>query len=266
MPETAPVPLPQDPTPGSPRGPRRKGPAAAAAPIRPVVEDVARQAFLRSISHELRTPLNAVIGFSEILADELYGPLGAPQYKEYAEIVRQSGHKLLKLVNQTVEMVRLESGAADLAARAEPLEPALRSVLAGLQAQADAKALFWQVEGTADLPSLMVDARGLRTMLDGLLQNALNRSPAEGVVSVAARSLSTRVVIEITDEGGACSAADLPRLLRPFELMDPALAGKTEGVGLGVPLSRLMAEASGGTLRLRSTDGGLTAALSLPRA
>ena len=92
-----------------------------------------RRSFLRMVSHELRTPLNTVIGFSEIIACELYGPLGAPQYKEYAELVRQSGHRLLKLLNQVIEIARLEDGVVDLDLRPEALDHAIDDALATLK-------------------------------------------------------------------------------------------------------------------------------------
>src|SRR3954464_13466368 len=91
-----------------------------------------KRSFLRMVSHELRTPLNSILGFSEILASELYGPMGAPQYKEYAQIIRGSGAKLLKLVNQVLEIARLQSGAADLNIRAESVESAVEDVIGPL--------------------------------------------------------------------------------------------------------------------------------------
>src|ERR1700747_1095191 len=101
---------------------RREGPPASA-----------RRDFLRMVSHELRTPLNSIIGFSEILGSELHGPLGRPQYREYAEITRGSGHKLLKLVNQVLEIARLEGGAMDFNLRPESLDAAVEDVIVALQ-------------------------------------------------------------------------------------------------------------------------------------
>src|SRR4051794_17284499 len=113
---------------------------AHAAPLQPLAQpralarleaamDDQKRSFLRMVSHELRTPLNSILGFSEILTAELYGPLGTAQYKEYAEIIHGSGRKLLKLVNQVLEIARLEGRAMDLDAQAEPLEAALDDVL-----------------------------------------------------------------------------------------------------------------------------------------
>ncbi len=129
------------------------------------------------VSHELRTPLNAIIGFSEIIACELYGPLGSPQYKEYAEHVRTSGHKLLRLVNQVLEIARLEGHALDLAVVAEPLDHAVEDAMMSLRdeiAARDAQIVVINTEGPGvALPTVMADARGLRTLLVNLLQNAI---------------------------------------------------------------------------------------------
>src|SRR5690606_14648823 len=111
------------------------GAPAARPDRRAAILEANERAFLRLASHELRTPLNSILGFSEILSAELYGPLGAPQYKEYAEIIRESGQRLLKLVNQLLDIARLQQGggAAELVARAEPLDPVIDDVLQGLR-------------------------------------------------------------------------------------------------------------------------------------
>src|SRR3954469_11455116 len=104
-----------------------------------------KRAFLRLVSHELRTPLNSILGFSEIISAELYGPLGAPQYKEYAEIIRGSGKKLLKLVNQVLEIGRLQGLKLDVGA--EALEPAFDEVIAGLGEDLAARSVRIRVVG-----------------------------------------------------------------------------------------------------------------------
>lgn len=234
--------------------------------VGPAAADEVKRAFLRMASHELRTPLNAIIGFSEVISSELYGPLGQPQYREYAEIIRQSGHQLLTLVNQVLEMARLEGGAAELHPEVEPLGPALREAVA--ERSHDLRARKAQVilpEG--ELPDVLVDGRGLSTMLGALLENAVQNSPEGGVVTVRVRCAERRVTVEVEDQGPGCDARDLPRMLRPFEQGEGALARKAAGAGLGLPIARLLAEASGGALRLSShPGGGLTAHLTLPRA
>ena len=230
------------------------------------VLDERRRSFLRMVSHELRTPLNTVIGFSEIIACELYGPLGAPQYKEYAELVRQSGHRLLKLVNQVIEIARLEDGVVDLDLRPESLDHVIDDVLGSLKEDIAARSVRIMVEDREDLPSVLADGRGLRTMLLNLLQNAITHSPPGALVNLRGRrALAGTVEIEIEDHGAGVEPADLPRLLRPFEQGGETLTRNTEGAGLGLPITQLLAGAMRGQLRLRSTPGeGFTAIVTLP--
>src|SRR5437868_434346 len=117
----------------------RAGATARAQARLEAAMDEKKHSFLRMVSHELRTPLNSILGFSEIISQELYGPLGAPQYKEYASIIRASGHRLLKLVNQVIEIARLEGHAMDLTPQAEVLDHALDDVLDGLRDEIKAR-------------------------------------------------------------------------------------------------------------------------------
>src|SRR5438046_2125920 len=125
--------------------------------------DEQKRSFLRMASHELRTPLNSIIGFSEIIAKELCGPLGSPQYKEYAEHVRLSGHKLLRLVNQVLEIARLEGHVTDLDLTPEPLDHAIDDALDSLREEITSRGVRVRVEGEGSLPAVMADPRGLRT-------------------------------------------------------------------------------------------------------
>src|ERR1700744_957646 len=118
----------------------------------------ARPSFLRMISHELRTPLNSIIGFSELLLQEPRGPLGASEYGEYAKIISGSGAKMLRLVNQIVEIVRLESQAADLDLRPEPLETLVEEVLQSLRQEAQALGVAIEVEDIGHMPWVLADA------------------------------------------------------------------------------------------------------------
>jgi signal transduction histidine kinase len=229
--------------------------------------DARRRSFLRMVSHELRTPLNTVIGFSEIIACELYGPLGAPQYKEYAELVRKSGHRLLKLVNQVIEIARLEDGVVDLDLQPEALDHAIDDALATLKDEIAAKALRVVVADAGFLPHVVADGRGLRTVLQNLMQNAVSHSPTGGLISIGAIEGPRGVEIVISDRGPGVETASLPRLLRPFEQGGEALTRSSQGVGLGLPISDLLARAMNGQLRLRSTPGnGFTAIITLPPA
>ncbi len=226
-----------------------------------------RRSFLRMVSHELRTPLNTVIGVSEIIACELYGPLGAPQYKEYAELVRQSGHRLLKLLNQVIEIARLEDGVVDMDLRAEPLDHAIDEALATLKDEIAAKTLRVIVAERDVLPAVIADSRGLRTALQNLLTNAVTHSPVGGLISIGAIRSERGVELVISDRGPGVEPASLPRLMRPFEQGGDALTRSHEGAGLGLPISALLVRAMHGQLRLKSKPGeGFTAIVTLPPA
>jgi signal transduction histidine kinase len=251
------------PSPEAPAAIRRE----AARARREAALDEQKRSFLRMVSHELRTPLNAVIGFSEIVSSEVYGPLGAPQYKEYAELIRQSGYKLLKLVNQVVDIAKLEGHAMDLDLEAEPLDYALDEALGGLRQEIADRRLKVVVENEGKLPSVLADSRGLRTMLVNLLQNAVCYSPDGGAVTIRAVPHADMVDLEIQDEGEGVPADDIPRLMRPFEQGENALTRSAQGAGLGLPIVALLSQAMGGSLRLRSAPGeGMTAVICLPAA
>jgi len=258
--------------------PRPARPSVPASPVdrldnppAPACQDSAaedaKRAFLRTVSHELRTPLNAIIGFSEILAAELYGPLGARQYREYAEHVRQSGYRLLKLVNQVLEIARLQGDAIDLSAEIQPLDHVLDDVLDQLREDHRASGVRVVVENEGRLPSVRADAKGVRTLLFNLLQNAMLHGAGGGLVEVRAGRREARIEIEVRDHGAGVDPADIPRLLAPFEQGDGALTRTGRGAGLGLPIARLLAAAMGGQLQVSSRPGeGLLAKVTLPAA
>jgi signal transduction histidine kinase len=219
------------------------------------------------VSHELRTPLNSIIGFSELIAKEVCGPLGSPQYKEYANHVRQSGLKLLGLVNQILEIARLEGYPTDLDPIPELLDHAFDDVLDGLREEIAARSIRISLEDEGHLPGVVADPRGLRTILTNLLNNAIGFSPEGGEVRIRAHPLLGRVRIQIEDDGEGIDPKEIPRLLRPFEQGQNALTRSTEGTGLGLPIVVLLCRAMGGSLRLISEPGkGLRAEVILPSA
>ncbi len=241
---------------------------AAARARRQQALDDQKRSFLRMVSHELRTPLNAVIGFSEILSCELYGPLGAPQYKEYASLVHESGLKLLRLVNQIVEIARLEGHVTDLDLGEESLDDAVEDVILQLRGEASNRGVSIVAPEVGTLPCLRADGRGLRTILTNLLQNALTHSPQGGLVVIEAKQINGGMVeIEVRDHGEGADPADLARLIRPFEQgerhPDPVVGRRGPG-----PADRRPADpAMDGSLRLKSTPGhGFTAIVTLPEA
>ncbi|WP_334164708.1 sensor histidine kinase [Phenylobacterium sp.] len=239
--------------------------AAAQQSRRDAAFEDQKRSFLRMVSHELRTPLNSILGFSEILATELYGPLGDPQYKEYAEIIRGSGAKLLKLVNQVLEIARLESGAAEMNARAEPLECVLEDVTGALKEELVTRDVALSIDGSAEHILILADPKALRTVVGNLLQNAVTFSPDGGEVKVRVERCGDSVEIVIEDQGEGVDPADLPRLLKPFEQGENALTRRAHGAGLGLAICDLNCQAMGGTLKLASAIGqGVTARVRLP--
>lgn len=245
----------------------------ASVPARPASQQARRDAafdeqkrsFLRMVSHELRTPLNSILGFSEILASELYGPLGDPQYKEYAEIIRGSGAKLLKLVNQVLEIARLEGGAVDLSLHPEPLDAAIDDVTASLKQEMVERDVGLAVDASAHDLLVQADPKGLRTVLGNLISNAVAFSPDGGEVRIRAQRFGHEVEVAIEDDGDGVDPADLPRLLKPFEQGENALTRSAGGAGLGLAICDLTCQAMGGRLKLVSAVGeGMSARVRLP--
>ena len=237
-------------------------PSAAAAPA----FEEQQKSFLRLVSHELRTPLNSILGFSEILASELYGPLGAVQYRQYAEIIHSSGEKLLKLVNQVVEIARLQSGDIEFVIQAEPLAPIIEKLGEGLEAALAARGLRLAIE-PCQIAEAFIDGRAVRGVLTNLLQNAIAFSPDGGLITVSAHAIEAGLEIVVRNEGDGVDPADLPRLLRPFEQGENALTRQAEGAGLGLAICDLTCQAMGGRLELVSARGeGFAAHIVLPTA
>jgi signal transduction histidine kinase len=220
-----------------------------------------KHAFLRLVSHELRTPLNSILGFSEILSAELYGPLGAPQYKEYAEIIRGSGKKLLKLVNQVLEIGRLEGLELDVGP--EALESAIDDAIAS--ASGDFSRGVHIARGPQhDPPLVLADPWGLRTVLTHLLQNAAMFAPDDGEVRIRTEIREGYLYVLVEDDGEGIDPAELPRLMRPFEQGQNALVRRVEGAGLGLPICELTCRAMGARLQLTSAPGaGMSARVRL---
>jgi signal transduction histidine kinase len=225
----------------------------------------AKRSFLRMISHELRTPLNSIIGFSDVLRQQPNGPL-APQYLEYAAIIGDSGAKMLKMVNQIVEIVRLESQAADLDAHPEPLESLVEEVLLSLRHEARAVDVRLAAEDLEAMPWVQADPKAIKIVLGNLLHNAMAHAPEGDVVTVRARRAGRDVVIEVEDHGPGADAADVARLLRPFEKGLTPGRGH-DGAGLGLPIALLYSRAMGGDLDIRTGLGqGFTAVVTVPAA
>ncbi len=233
----------------------RAGAAAEAA-------SAAKSRFLATISHELRTPLSAVIGYAEAL-------LAAPppqEAAEYAAAVRESGQQLLALIDDILDVAR--AGEADTKALAMPIDAAaLAAALAtAMQGAAADGGITFGVDIAPDLPEVLGDERRLRRVLLALLGNAVKFTPPGGAVRLTVSVIEGCVAFRVIDSGIGIAAEDIPRAFEPFTQLDASLARRFPGSGLGLHLSRLLAEAMGATLTLESTpDEGTTATLRLPR-
>ncbi|HEY0436382.1 MAG TPA: HAMP domain-containing sensor histidine kinase [Phenylobacterium sp.] len=224
-----------------------------------------KHAFLRMVTHELRTPLNSILGFSELISQELYGPLGAPQYKEYADIIRGSGKRLLMLVNQVLEIGRLQG--LSLEVRPEPLEPALEEAIAGLDDILSERSLRARIIPAEPRLAVLADPWGLKTVLGALLQHACACSPQRGEVRVRIASGHGFVDLFVEDDGPGVPPERLLKLAEPFEPPREGHAGGAEAAGLGLTICELTCRAMGARLSFRSPGGkGLSARVRLPAA
>ncbi|GJE17717.1 PAS domain-containing sensor histidine kinase [Methylobacterium marchantiae] len=215
----------------------------------------AKSEFLATMSHELRTPLNAIMGFAELMETGVYGSLGSPRYTEYCRDIRSSGDYLLSVIDDILDMSRIESHRVRLALREVPLDGAIQNALKLVTEPARAKSLTIDVDTVAGL-TLLVDARALHQILVNLLQNAVKFTPGgDGRIVVKARPSGDRIHIFIEDTGIGIPKAALRRLGSPFQQVETNLTRTHKGSGLGLAIARSMAQLHGGSLRIRSEEG-----------
>jgi signal transduction histidine kinase len=229
--------------------------------------NLSKTQFLANMSHELRTPLNAVIGFSEVIAGEMFGPVGTPRYKEFAADILSSGRHLLEVINDILDIAKLQSGKADVLRRPVHVEGVIEESLRIIREQAAAAGVALRQQIEAGLPPVESDATRLRQILLNLLSNAVKFTPAGGDILLSAECYAGGVRIAVRDSGIGMEAKDIPRALEPFGQVDSSLSRKYGGTGLGLPLSKLFAEQHGGRLTIESAPGhGTTVTVELPAA
>ena len=232
---------------------------------------LAKARFLATMNHELRTPLNAVIGFAETLARDAMRPGGKtdPQEtQEFALYIRDAGRHLLTLIDDILDLVRIDSGACEMAADTVDPGRLVQTALRAMEAAAQKGKLEIAGRDETGGVRLRADERRLRRLLGHLLGNAVKFTRSGGSVSVAVRlDAAGDVRIEVRDTGVGMAPEDLKRALQSFQQLDTRHARRAGGAGIGLYLSRAIAEAHGGTLLLDSApDQGTTATLVLPRA
>jgi two-component system cell cycle sensor histidine kinase PleC len=224
----------------------------------------AKSKFLANMSHELRTPLNAIIGFSEIMESGMFGPLGAEKYNEYCTDIRGSGQYLLEVINDILDMSKIEAGRIRLDFEDLDLDTLLAESMRVVSAKAQEKQLEVSARIAPDL-QLRGDRRAIKQIALNLLSNAVKFTPAGGSVTVRGRMANEFVVLGIADSGIGIARDALAKLGRPFEQVESQLTKSHQGSGLGLAIAKSLVELHGGCMRIRSRPGrGTLVVVRLP--
>lgn len=226
----------------------------------------AKSSFLANMSHELRTPLNAIIGFSELMRNKTFGPVGNPKYEDYLEDIHISARHLLEIINDVLDMSKIEAGKVELVESEVSVEEVLESVLRIMSDRAEAAQITLDFQVADKLPHIRADQRLLRQILINLVSNSVKFSQAGQSVRVNASMLpDSHMRISVEDAGCGIPQEKLKHVLEPFgQVADPKYYSG-QGTGLGLPLAKAMAELHGGKLTLESQEGvGTRVFLDLP--
>ncbi len=226
----------------------------------------AKSEFLAAMRHELRTPLNAIIGFSEIIQSETFGPVGSVKYCAYAEDINDSGQHLLALINDILDLSKVESGLDELYEEDIEVPAVIQSVLRLVQQRGGDGGLALELDFPDNLPLLRGDKRKLKQILVNLLTNAIKFTDASGKVTLRAWCRAdSDFVFQIIDTGIGIAAKDIPKALSRFGQVDGDLNRQYQGTGLGLPLTKALVELHGGNLTIDSVLGvGTTVTVVIP--
>lgn len=220
--------------------------------------------FLANMSHELRTPLNAINGFSDIMQKELFGPLGDPRYKEYVNDILFSGQHLLSLINDILDMSKIEAGKMSLNTEELQINDVIEQVVRIVRGRADENRLKLVFEEKS-ANVIEADPRAVKQVLLNLMTNAIKFTPEGGVVTVSVEPKSAGLIVRVIDTGIGISKENIERLAQPFEQIDSQHSRQHEGTGLGLALSKSLVELHGGNFNIESALGkGTTVIFTLP--
>ena len=223
--------------------------------------------FLATMSHELRTPLNAIIGFSELMHGELYGSLGDARYREYSGLIQGAGHHLLSLINDVLDMSKIEAGKFELHRESFDIREIIRDCLDLMRERAQHSDVELSEDIQATPLEIKADRRAIKQILLNLLSNAIKFTPAGGRVIVHAKSANNSLVISVEDTGIGIPADQVSRLGNPFVQVRNSAGAAHEGTGLGLALVRALAEIHDGRLKIESVLGqGTIVSVDLPGA
>ena len=228
--------------------------------------DRAKSQFLANVSHELRTPLNAVIGFSELMKEQIYGPLGARKYLAYAEDIHESGNHLLTVINDILDLSRIESGSIALREECFRLDTTTEACLRMVAQRAEAAGISLQAGENMVSVEVRGDERLIKQALLNVLSNAIKFTPPDGVVTVELTQEETGAVsVTVTDTGPGIAKDDLSIVFEPFQQLDSSLTRSFEGTGLGLPLTKSFMKIHGGRIKIDTKLGeGMRVTLTLP--
>jgi two-component system, cell cycle sensor histidine kinase PleC len=214
----------------------------------------AKSEFLANMSHELRTPLNAIIGFSELMQQSLFGPLGSEKYDEYVRDIHASGGYLLGVINDILDMSKIEAGQFSIDREKIDLAPLINETVRVVALQAADKSIALETK-VAETLALNADRRAIKQIVINLLSNAVKFTGEGGHIQLRARKVAGAVTLTIEDNGCGIPREALKKLGRPFEQVQNQFSKSHTGSGLGLAISRSLAELHGGALKIRSTEG-----------
>jgi len=222
--------------------------------------------FLANMSHELRTPLNAIIGFSDMMALAIHGPMGAPAYEQYAADINGSAKHLLSIINDILDIAKIEAGRLDLIEEETPVANLCEVALRLMQERANEHNVDLRFEPGPNLPNAMIDQRAMRQVLLNLLSNAVKFTRPGGEVTLRAQlSMENELLLQVCDTGIGMREEDLDRVLEPFVQLENELTRQYDGTGLGLSLSKQLVELHGGRIGIVSKPNfGTTVTVYLP--
>ena len=226
----------------------------------------AKSDFLAKISHEIRTPLNAIIGFSEVMMDESFGPIGTERYREYLRDIHASGGHLISLINDLLDLSKIEAGKLDLTFTSVNLNELVRQCVAMMQPQANQQRIIIRTSLSPTLPCVVVDARSIRQIVLNLLSNSIKFTTAGGQVIVST-ALTERgeAVLRVRDTGIGMSEKEIETALEPFRQLATSARWGSGGTGLGLPLTKALAEANRATFSIKSAvNAGTLVEITFP--
>ncbi len=226
----------------------------------------AKSEFLAKISHEIRTPLNAIIGFSEVMMDERFGPVGNDRYRQYLRDIHTSGGHLISLLNDLLDLSKIEAGKLELTFVSVNLNDAVQQCVAIMQEQANRERVIIRTSLAANLPRIVADARSVRQIMLNLLSNSIKFTGAGGQVIVStALTSDNEAMLRVRDTGTGMSEKELQTALEPFRQLATAARWGSSGTGLGLPITKALSEANHARFRITSeVDHGTLVEVAFP--